>query len=145
MGWIDWTPTAESNDILCFVQKLIALRQKYPALRVPQFADPFDEIIDLTLKWHGTILNQPDWRDCSHTLAFELISTNPKDIRFYAAFNAWKEPLDFELPKRTWLSLINTALDSPNDCNAIETASICYARKITVQPDSVRVLASVNA
>ena len=47
--------------------------------------------------WHGVKLNQPDWSDHSHSVA--LSAELPKEgLLVHFIFNAYWEPLDFELP-----------------------------------------------
>lgn len=48
--------------------------------------------------WHGVKLNQPDWSDHSHTIALNVELPN-ENLDVYLIFNAYREPLDFELPQ----------------------------------------------
>lgn len=68
--------------------------------------------------WHGVKVNQPDWTDGSHSLAFSA-ELQKEGLFFHLILNAHWEPLDFELPifenRKTWRRWIDTALDSPND------------------------------
>ena len=62
--------------------------------------------------------HQPDWGDCSHSIALggEL---RREGLFFHLILNAYWEPLAFELPDlgegRPWRRWIDTALDSPHD------------------------------
>ena len=68
--------------------------------------------------WHGVQLHRPDWGDGSHSLAFGAES-RMEGLSVHLIFNAYWEPLTFELPKlpagTSWRRWIDTALDSPND------------------------------
>ena len=70
--------------------------------------------------WHGVKPEQPDWRDCSHSLAFSA-EIRSEGMLVFAILNAYWEPLDFELPvldppeEPAWRRWIDTALDSPRD------------------------------
>ena len=68
--------------------------------------------------YHGVRLNEPDWGDGSHSLAYELSHVDCTE-HLYIALNAYWEPLDFELPPagrgHEWRRLIDTALPSPDD------------------------------
>lgn len=70
------------------------------------------------IEWHGVKLHQPDWSDSSHSIA--LTARIVKDaLLFHIIFNAYWEPLEFELPpldgKANWRRWIDTSLDSPDD------------------------------
>jgi isoamylase len=68
--------------------------------------------------WHGVKTGKPDWTYESHTLAATL--THPDaDETFHVIFNAYWEPLNFEIPSapsgKKWCRLIDTNLASPDD------------------------------
>jgi glycogen operon protein len=68
--------------------------------------------------WHRVKLDQPDWSPWSHSLALNVKA--PDGLGFHLIFNAYWEPLDFELPYLTegvdaWHRWIDTSLDSPGD------------------------------
>ena len=142
ISWIDWTENEISAEMLRFCTKLIALRHRYRALRQLMFADPticrprHDNI-----RFHGVRLEKPDWSDCSHSLAFELLDSNDAP-RFYVAMNAWREPLAFDLPRRNWKSIIDTSRHAPDDIADPEAAQPYTSLKLDVQPHSLRVLMS---
>ncbi len=142
ISWIDWSENALSSEMLRFCRMLISLRKKYKALRQLMFADPMvcrprhDNI-----RFHGVRLEKPDWNDCSHSLAFELLDS-PDAPRFYVAMNAWREPLSFDLPRREWLDLIDTARPAPRDIVDPREAQRYDSLKLVVQPGSLRVLMS---
>ena len=47
--------------------------------------------------WHGVKLDQPDWGDCSHSLALGA-ELREEGLLFHLILNAYWEPLEFELP-----------------------------------------------
>jgi glycogen operon protein len=61
-------------------------------------------------------LNQPDWGDSSHAIAFGGESRQEKLV-FHLILNGYWEPLDFELPAAggPWRRWIDTSLPSPQD------------------------------
>jgi len=64
-------------------------------------------------------LGQPDWSDHSHSLAFTAHSPHWPYV-LQGMFNAYWEPLAFELPRGgdqplRWHRLVDTALSSPDD------------------------------
>jgi isoamylase len=118
-AWFDWTLVEKHPDLIRFVQHLIAsrlFRSSDPALRRKTLAQ---RITQGFLGWHGVKLNQPDWGDTSHSIAFTANLVG-EGRRVYVLNNAYWEPLDFELPHFTgndaaWHRWIDTSLDSPND------------------------------
>lgn len=144
ISWIDWTPTPYAEEIKRFTRELIALRKQFKALHQTSFADPFKCRFQCdNIRFHGTTFETPDWSPCSHSLAVEL-ADGPHEPRFYIAMNAWTSPLDFELPKRVWFDLVDTARPAPHDFIAISDAQILKTPKITVQPDALRILISTG-
>jgi glycogen operon protein len=68
---------------------------------------------------HGIKLNQPDWSSSSHSFAISGELKN-ESLFVHAMFNAYWEPLDFELPALgdgagNWWRWIDTALDAPHE------------------------------
>ena len=117
-SWFDWTLLTKHADILRFMTLLNARR----VLRDPE---PERQRVSLNqllrgvnLAWHGVKLNQPDWSESSHSIAFTV---EVGELLFHVILNAYWEPLDFELPRldrageNPWRRWIDTALDSPDD------------------------------
>ena len=68
MAWLDWTPSLESEALLRFVQRLIALRRAHPSLRRRNFfqGKPQEGDDDKDLRWlkpDGAEMTPPDWND----------------------------------------------------------------------------------
>jgi hypothetical protein len=77
--------------------------------------------------WHGIKLGQPDWRECSHSVAFTT-ALREEHLLVHLILNAYWEPLDFELPllgdggQAPWRRWIDTSRDAPNDIVPWESA-----------------------
>ena len=119
-SWFDWTLLTKHADILRFVTLL-------NARRVLRDAEPERHRVSLNqllrgvnLAWHGIKLNQPDWSEHSHSIAF-MAELRQEGLLFHVILNAYWQPLDFELPRfnsvgeNPWRRWIDTALDSPRD------------------------------
>jgi glycogen operon protein len=119
-SWFDWTLLAKHADVHRFVTLLNARR----SLRDPE---PERQRVSLNqllrgvnLAWHGVKLNQPDWSESSHSLAF-TVEIRQEKLLFHVILNAYWQRLDFELPRlysageNPWRRWIDTALDSPHD------------------------------
>jgi glycogen operon protein len=88
-------------------------------------------------------LYQPDWGDCSRSVA--LGGELPKEgLLFHLILNAYWEPLDFELPGGgdggAWRRWIDTALESPHDIVPWKTAPTVPGNTYRVQARSVVML-----
>jgi glycogen operon protein len=119
-SWFDWRLLTKHADILRFVTLL-------NARRVLRDAEPERHRVSLNqllrgvnLAWHGVKLNQPDWSEHSHSIAFTA-ELRQERLLFHVILNAYWQPLDFELPRlnnateNPWRRWIDTALDSQHD------------------------------
>jgi isoamylase len=119
-SWFDWTFLSKHSDVRRFVTLL-------NARRVLRDQEPEHQRISLcqflrgvNLAWHGVKLNQPDWSEGSHSIAF-TVEIRQEKLLFHVILNAYWDPLDFELPQadssgeNQWRHWIDTALDSPHD------------------------------
>jgi glycogen operon protein len=146
-SWFDWTLLAKHADVHRFVTLVNARR----ILRDPK---PERQRVSLSqllhgtnLAWHGVKLNQPDWGECSHSIAFTVEAREEK-LLFHVIVNAYWQPLDFELPrldragKNLWGRWIDTALDAPHDIVEWEKAEIVPGDTYRAESRSVAILMS---
>jgi len=126
-SWFDWTLVATHADVHRFVALLNGrrlLREVEPE-RQPVSLDQL--LRDAHRAWHGVKLDQPDWGDSSHSLAFTA-KIRSRQLVVHLILNAYWEPLDFELPsmgdeaRDPWRRWIDTSLDSPDDIGQWQTA-----------------------
>ena len=99
-----------------------------------------------TIEWHGGALGRADWSDSSHSLAFTA-RTPYWQFAVHGMFNAYWEPLTFELPPGPdepyrWQRCVDTALPSPDDICMLEEAPL-VSESYRVQPRSCVVLVSL--
>lgn len=139
ISWFDWEDVSRHAGVRRFVCELIHFHQESIIFRDRTFwGDP-----DSTrITWHGVRLDQADWGDDSHTLAYELEHDSGEHI--YVMLNAWQELLEFELPAagagRRWHRLVDTWLEAPLDISNPPVALDPGLRKYTCQPRSSVVL-----
>jgi isoamylase len=144
IGWFDWSLLQRHADIHRFVKLLNTFRQR---------RDVAAETTALTLKqlhrlmrieWHGVALHRPDWGQESHSLAFTLQSLRWRFL-LHGMFNAFWEPLTFELPPlpagKSWRRCMDTALDPPDEIRLWEEAPPITSTTYVVQPRSVALMA----
>jgi len=126
-SWFDWTLLTKHADIYRFVTLVNARRVLRDVEPERQRLSLNQLLRGVNLAWHGVKLNQPDWGESSHSIAFTLKISQEK-LLFHMIFNAYWQPLDFELPRlnnageNPWHRWIDTALDSPRDIVEWETA-----------------------
>jgi len=143
--WFDWDLLTKHSDVHRFVQYIIHRRVKRD-LGAEQQGLTLAQLLDSGIKsWHGIRLNQPDWNDCSHSVALSVQLTSD-NLLVYLIFNAYWEALDFELPPLNgndgscWHRWVDTYLDSPQDVVEWETAPMIPSSAYQTGPRSVVVL-----
>ena len=126
-SWFDWTFLAKHADVHRFVTLLNARRVLRDLEPERQRVSLNQLLRGVNLAWHGVKLNQPDWSESSHSIAF-TVEIREEKLLFHVILNAYWQPLDFELPRldsavgNRWRRWIDTALDSPHDIVEWETA-----------------------
>ncbi|MCG8475212.1 MAG: glycogen debranching protein GlgX [Cytophagales bacterium] len=108
ISWMDWTLEKKNSELLKFTRCVIQLSQKLKIMQIDYWL--LDQKSDHKpyILWHGTQLNQADWGEHSHCLAFELCHPQQKE-HLYIAINAYWEDMKFELPEGTWKMVVDTA------------------------------------
>jgi glycogen operon protein len=144
-SWFDWTLVDERADMHRFVTLLNSCRVSRDWEREQQQETLGQLIRQIQITWHGVKVNEPDWSQSSHTIAFTARLTH-RGIVFHAIFNGYWEPLDFELPAvidtqhDQWHRWIDTFLDSPHDIVDWGEAPAVGGSTYRAQPRSVVVL-----
>ena len=143
IAWFDWTLIERHRDVHRFVRELIVLRQTREVTTEPAAPTLRDLLERVSVEWHGVKVGQPDWSDHSHSVAMLLRSFHGRRL-YYAIFNAYWQPLTFELPPapagQAWRRLIDTTLASPNDISPWDAAPAHTAPDYVAEPRSVVVL-----
>jgi len=142
-SWFDWTRVSKHADVHRFVRLLIE-RRLLRDVEHERRRMSLDSLIQAAKKsWHGVRLNQPDWGEHSHSVAFGA-ELKQEGLLFHFILNAFWGPLDFELPKLdgdgSWRRWIDTALDSPDEIVPWDTASPVKGNTYRVGDRSVAVL-----
>ena len=139
---LDWSLVAQHADIHRFLRLLIERR----SLRNPDAERhhlSLNQLLARALKsWHGVKLGQPDWSSASHSIALSA-DLSEESATTHLIFNAYWEPLEFELPdgnRGPWKRWIDTALDPPNDIVPWQDARAVSGCRYVAGPRSVVVL-----
>jgi glycogen operon protein len=144
-NWFDWGLLKKHADVHRFVKLLCARRLSRDVTHEQQRMSLTDVISQGIRGWHGATLNQPDWSDHSHSVALSA-SLEKEGLHIHFLFNAFWEPLVFELPpvanqaERPWCRWIDTALNSPQDIVEWQTAPAISGGTYRAEPRSVIVL-----
>jgi glycogen operon protein len=119
-SWFDWSLLKQHADVHRFLKVLAARRLLRSTHHELQRISLNRLIHEATKAWHGVRLNQPDWSDHSHSIAF-TVQLRQEQLLLHLMLNAYREALDFELPATIganqgfWRRWIDTALESPDD------------------------------
>jgi glycogen operon protein len=146
LSWLDWSLLERHADVHRFVRELTAFRQRRDVV-VQGARLSLNELLgQAKIEWHGTTLNRPDWSEHSHSLAFTLRTMGSRFL-LHAMFNAYWEPLRFQLPpvpgpgRQSWRRCVDTALAPPDDIRRLSDAPDFAHADYLAQPRSVVVLA----
>jgi len=144
-NWFDWSLVEKHLGVLRFT-KLLLSRRLFRDASAERERITLTQLINRgTITWHGTKLNQPDWSDHSHSVALSC-DLPFEGMHVYLAFNAYWEPLTFELPDlelspgNSWRRWIDTSLESPADIVPWNEAPSLSGSSYAVGPRSVIVL-----
>ncbi|MFA5983126.1 MAG: glycogen debranching protein GlgX [Methylococcaceae bacterium] len=144
LSWLNWQMAEQNKDMLRFVQLMIALRKRHPALMRRQF---------LT----GTVTNErglpditwgsekagvpPDWNNAENRLlAFTLTGRTDKEAELHIVLNMADTASTISLPTfkgKTWRVAVNTAQPSPEDIITPELQKALRRKQFLVSPRSV--------
>ena len=144
ISWFNWDLVPRHADVLRFVQ-LLNRRRVLRDSEHERSRTPLTKVLqDSKHTWHGVKLNQPDWSAESHAIAIGGDLKN-EDVFAYLIFNAYWEPLDFELPllqpaPGPWLRWIDTSLESPHDIADWDQEEAVFTPFYRASPHSVVVL-----
>jgi isoamylase len=145
-NWLDWRLLERHAGLHHFVTRLAALRLGNKVLPENTTLTLNQLLRWAQVEWHGVALGRPDWSDHSHSLAFTA-RTPYWQFVLHGMFNAYWEPLTFELPSGSdapyrWQRCVDTALPSPDDCCVPDEAELVTDSTYRVQPRSCVVLVS---
>lgn len=145
LSWFDWSLINKHKDLFRFVKELINHRIIRDSAQ-EEYAMSLRELLDQRLiTWHGVKLNEPDWAENSHSIAFTVQSLSGS-MAMHFLVNAYSEPLTFELPhltldpKHVWKRWIDTNLPSPQDICEWDDAPEVNDYVYTINAYSVAIL-----
>ena len=145
-SWFDWSGPRRHADILRFTKGLIRMRRRLATLLgVPEETNLLDILANASLEWSGVTVGQPDFGESSHSTALTL-RAGPGAL--HIIFNAYWEPLDFELPQLEapldgWRRIVDTSLDGPADLtNTFTEAEVVTTPSYRAEARSIAIMAA---
>jgi glycogen operon protein len=147
LSWLDWGLAEKNQDLIRFVRLLIESRLERDMAQ-HHFTMSLNELLETSeIIWHGVKLNQPDWSDSSHSIAFTVRSISGT-IESHYMINAYQEDLRFELPPpvpgKCWSRWIDTSLASPEDICYWDEALPVNSQSYVCKAHSIVVLVSMQ-
>ena len=145
VGWFDWDLLGKHADVHRFVRFLIARRLLRDSGPERHRLTLIELIREAGKGWHGTKLNEPDWSDYSHSVAFSA-ELQKENRLVHFIFNAYWEPLEFELPtvgngrENPWRRWVDTSFESPQEIVEWQKSPAVRGFTYMVGPRSVVVL-----
>jgi len=143
LSWVDWRLLQRHADVHRFLRRLIRLRSSvHPD---PRRSGTLTEFLRRArIDWHGVHLGEPDWGDQSHSIAATFQEPDGPALAHFIV-NAWKEPLEFELPhvENGWHLMVDTFLPAPDDIRSWEEAAVLESASYLANPSSVVFLAAL--
>jgi glycogen operon protein len=149
LSWFDWRLVDEHADLHRFTKGLIAARGRArEMLDLPEDVSLSELLLRARVDWHGVRLGQPDLSASSHSLAMTVWG---RSVALHLIFNAFWEPLTFELPPSgfasasgldAWRRIVDTGLDGPDDFRPFVDAPSIAGSDYAAGPRSVVVLAA---
>jgi glycogen operon protein len=144
ISWLDWTLLERHRDLHRFVKTLVRQRVELGHTLGVEDQTLNELLREAAIQPHGVTLNRPDLGPESHSVAVTAQGRRGP-VLFHVMFNAYWEPLAFELPRLIpgvhgcWRRWIDTYRDAPEDIHdglgpSVETPSY------TVQARSLVVL-----
>jgi glycogen operon protein len=141
--WFNWDDTERNSDLLRFIREMIVWYKQHDLFLQERF---WIDSLNPQLIWHGTELHKPDFRDISHSIAFELKHPRNEE-HLFVIFNAYWEMLEFSLPRpgtgSTWARVVDTSLLPPDDFSNPPQVLHEDQRKYRVNPRSAVILETI--
>src|SRR5215470_10982235 len=148
ISWFDWTLVERHQDLRRFVKMLIGQRLLLGGRRGRPGLSLNELLRRARIDVHGVRLNRPDRSSDSHSFAVTVRDVEQADL-LHVMFNAYWEPLVFELPPMDpqwpWRRWIDTCRDAPDDVGDWKVAPALQGSTYEVQPRSLVTLVAESA
>jgi glycogen operon protein len=118
IGWVDWSNAGvEGEDLTQFIGQLSELRDNYPQLRAPRWAEALTPEKPYGVLWltpKATPMTPGDWNFAeARFLAYVLGAVDERGVPLLVVLNAAPDAIDMTMPEvaraRRWKELLKTA------------------------------------
>jgi isoamylase len=138
-SWFDWTLLDRHRDLHRFAKMLIAQRLVLGGRLGREGLTLIELLRRADIEIHGITLNKPDLSSESHSLAVTVRDPEAA-ASLHVMFNAYWEPLSFELPflerHQPWRRWIDTSREAPDDVYDWRVAPVVPGSPCVVPPRS---------
>lgn len=144
VSWLDWRLLERHADVHRFVRELIRLRWLRDHVREGGRMTLAEMREGARVRLHGVRPGQPDLGHASHSLALTA-SNLSGSLHMYFALNAWREPLQLELPpppngSGPWRRVVDTQRAPPDEISPLAEAPIVETASYVIGPRSLLAL-----
>lgn len=143
ISWLDWQLLKKHASLFEFTSSVIHFTQSLKIFEIDALLASKQGVNQPHITWHGIKLNQPDWGDKSHSIAFTLVHPEADEM-LHIMINAFWKKLDFELPElkngKQWRQIINTYSEHPDDFSKASAAKVLKGSSFEVMDRSIVVL-----
>jgi glycogen operon protein len=145
ISWLDWKLMEVHEGLQRFVKELIGFSRAHMVFNLEHIPQGSVTSTGVTITWHGVHLDEPDFGDDSHSLAYEMRAPVESE-HIFVMINAYWKPLFFDLPGvdqgHAWHRVVDTSLDPGEDCCHPGKSSPVNGRRYHLKDRSVAVLVS---
>lgn len=122
LGWMHWQADDDDLALRTYLRRLLNLRAVLNQVLNPEVPLPArpqrrsDDEYPIWRQWHGVEINEPNWAEWSHTLAWS-VNERVQGPLLWCGLNAYSRAIHFELPvcPSGWVRVIDTALPAGED------------------------------
>jgi len=151
LSWLNWDKAKDNADVLHFVQQMIRLRKRHPALMRRNFLTgrKMEDKDMADISWHGLEVDQPPRWDDPNTriLAFTLAALGKDEPDLHAIMNMSDSKHNLQLPEvegKSWCLAVDTAQTSPKDIIEPSEQKALSRPWYTVEPHSIVVFENTH-
>jgi glycogen operon protein len=148
LAWFDWELTDSNADMLYFVQQMIALRRRHPALMRRRFlsGNPTGERGLPDISWYGSDGEAPDWHNPdARVLGYTLAAVDAQESDLHVMMNMSDNSIQIRLPviaARLWHLAVDTAASAPQHILIPQQQQVVQQEPVTVSARSIVIFES---
>jgi glycogen operon protein len=143
LGWNDDKDSDQVNQLVAFVQRMIALRHSHEIFCYPHYIHP-EHPDEVSIQWineEGEIMRDEHWHEHHNQLLGYLLTNPPKREKLLVVFNSGTDSQGFKLPKTEKGGLWKILVDTVAEDGAADTANkLKPLSKVQIEARSLLIL-----